>query len=77
MEIQSLPLNDHRIIVMLFYHQIITPRNVLWEACCHLKRAFLTSWEGQADLPKKGTLDNSTASLFFILGEERVAFKPH
>ena len=77
MESQSPPLNDHRIIVMLFYHQIITPRNVLWEACCHLKRPFLTTWEGQADPPKEGTLDNSTAFLFFVGGEERVAFKPH
>lgn len=77
MEIQSLPFNNDRIIVMLFCHQIITPRNVLWEACCHLKRAFLTSWEEQADLPKEGTLDNSIASLLFVGGEERVVFKPH
>lgn len=77
MEIQSLPFNNDRIIVMLFYHQIITPRNVLWEARCHLKRVSLTSWEEQTDLPKEGTLDNSIASLLFVGGEERVAFKPH
>lgn len=76
MEIQSPPFNSDRIIVMLFYYRIITPRNVLWEARCHLKRAFLTSWEEQADLPKEGALDNSVASLLFVGGEERVAFKP-